>query len=177
MCFLCVDGCHAPMCLILLTPSPSPPLLHGGLVWRGAQRGSGNAATARNSIWKLRDVINRCKRPAVTEWVICGIEDAISSKKVGDRDVSVPSLRSGTSKSITYPLIQQLKLKNYLLLKTTAALGTLRRRSSGRLQQLGQLEARALRRNSLRQSSLATNIRLRQTRELCEHHALRYSEP
>ena len=74
-----------------------------------------DAAIARNSIWKLREIINRCKKPAVTEWVICGIEDAILSKKIGDRDVSISSLRSGSSKSITDPLIQQLKLKTYLL--------------------------------------------------------------
>jgi len=74
-----------------------------------------DAATARNSIWKLREIISRCKKPTVTEWVICGIEDAILSRKTVDKDVSVSSLRSGSSKSITDPLIQQMKMKTYLL--------------------------------------------------------------
>ena len=70
--------------------------------------------SAWNSIWKLQEVVYRCRTPAKIIWLMSAINDQLQSKKICHRDITVNSLKTG-GRSHSDPILQQLKIKEYLL--------------------------------------------------------------
>ena len=71
--------------------------------------------SAWNSIWKLQEVVSRGKTTKWIREIMEGLSQQLDDKKISDKDITIVSLKSGTAKSLTDPLLQQAKLRVFLL--------------------------------------------------------------
>ena len=68
-----------------------------------------------NAIWKLQEVIYRARSPAKIQWLMLGVEDWLATKKVTVKEVTVNALKANTRNSISDVIMQQHRLKEYVL--------------------------------------------------------------
>ena len=68
-----------------------------------------------NSIWKLQEVIYRCKTASKIKWLMVAIQDALDSGKIAPDEVTVNALKANSRSSLSDMCLQQFKLKSHLL--------------------------------------------------------------
>ena len=67
-----------------------------------------------NTLYKLQELVSRCRTPLTIVWTLEMIEDQLSIGKLTSQEIILTKLKSGTQ-SITDPIIMQQKLHTYLL--------------------------------------------------------------
>ena len=68
---------------------------------------------AFNNVWKLQEVIYRCKRSAKITWLLCVLDDRLRAGTLDNSDIKVSTLKSG-GRSISDVALLQLEMRTYL---------------------------------------------------------------
>ena len=68
-----------------------------------------------NSVSKLQECVSRGRTLENIKWFVFSIEDQILSGKLKDKEITQTAIRSQSAKSLSDPILLQLKLKKFLL--------------------------------------------------------------